>query len=200
MIVCEIFFNMKFEMEFFKLNNISEAIGLLIEFAQQVLQMSIDKKTQLVSNTLRLLSQMITTIHQMENAGEIITHTKAIPFVKQSLQLSRDLQPCINIDALFCLSNMMNVPEIAECDELCNMETIFNALAIYFAFNEKVALDECLITYLFSISKLPKYQVFLKDKSKVLFKLMDRHLSANSETQLPSCRQKLFSTFHNLTE
>ena len=94
----------------------------------------------------------------------------------------------------------MNVPEIAECDELCNMETIFNALAIYFAFNEKVPLDECLITYLFSISKLPKYQVFLKDKSKVLFKLMDRHLSANSETQLPSCRQKLFSTFHNLTE
>ena len=34
MIVCEIFFNMKFEMEFFKLNNISDAIGLLIEFAQ----------------------------------------------------------------------------------------------------------------------------------------------------------------------
>ena len=53
MIVCEIFFNMKFEMEFFKLNNISDAIGLLIEFAQQVLQMNIDKKTQLVSNTLR---------------------------------------------------------------------------------------------------------------------------------------------------
>ena len=63
MIVCEIFFNMKYEVEFFKLNNISEAIGLLIEFAEQVLLMSIDKKTQLVSNTLRLLSQMITTIH-----------------------------------------------------------------------------------------------------------------------------------------
>ena len=85
MIVCEIFFNMKFEMEFFKLNNISDAIGLLIEFAQQVLQMNIEKKTQLVSNTLRLLSQMITTIHQMENAGEILSNTKAILFVKQSL-------------------------------------------------------------------------------------------------------------------
>jgi len=98
------------------------------------------------------------------------------------------MQPCINIDALFCLSNMMNVPEIAEREELCNMETLFNAFAIYFAFNEKIALDECLITYLFSISKLPKYQVFLKDKSKVLFKLMERHNNADSKTQLPSCR------------
>ena len=52
---------------------------------------------------------------------------------------------------------MMNVPMIAESEELCNMETVFNALAIYFAFHEKVSLDECLITYMFSISKLPKY-------------------------------------------
>lgn len=78
MIVCEIFFNLKFEKEFFKLHDISEAIRLLIEFAQEVLQMSIEKKTQLVSNTLRLLSQMITTIHQMDNAGEIILSTNAI--------------------------------------------------------------------------------------------------------------------------
>lgn len=63
MVVCEIFFNLKYEKEFFKLHDISEAIRLLIDFAQEVLQMSIEKKTQLVSNTLRLLSQMITTIH-----------------------------------------------------------------------------------------------------------------------------------------
>lgn len=29
---------------------------------------------------------------------------------------------------------------------------------------------------------------------------MDRHNKENSATQLPSCRQKLFSTFHNLTQ
>ena len=45
MIVCEIFFNLKFEKEFFKLHDISDAVGLLIEFSQQVLQMSIEKKT-----------------------------------------------------------------------------------------------------------------------------------------------------------
>ena len=63
MIVCEIFFNFKHETEFFKMDEISEAMGLLIDFSQQVLDMSIEKKTQMVSNTLRLLSQMITTIH-----------------------------------------------------------------------------------------------------------------------------------------
>ena len=63
MIVCEIFFNLKFERDFFKLDNITEAIQLLIEFSTNVLQMNIEKKTQLVSNTLRLLSQMIQTIH-----------------------------------------------------------------------------------------------------------------------------------------
>ena len=63
MIVCEIFFNFKHEKEFFKIDEISDAMGLLIDFSQQVLDMSIEKKTQMVSNTLRLLSQMITTIH-----------------------------------------------------------------------------------------------------------------------------------------
>ena len=33
MIVCEIFFNLKYEKEFFKLNDISDAVGLLIEFS-----------------------------------------------------------------------------------------------------------------------------------------------------------------------
>jgi hypothetical protein len=94
---------------------------------------------------------------------------------------------------------MMNIQEIAESDELCNMETLLQAFGIYFSFHKQIELDECLITYLYSISKLPKYQVFLKDKSKVLFRLMDRHIDASSETQLESCRQKLFSTFHNLT-
>ena len=62
------------------------------------------------------------------------------------------------------------------------MDILFNAFAIYFAFNDKIALDECQITYLFSISKLTKYQEILKDKSKALFRLLERHLDANSET------------------
>lgn len=117
----------------------------------------------------------------------------------KALVLSRDLQPCINIDALFCLNNMMNIQAIAESPELCKIPILFNAFAIYFAFRDKIALDECLITYLFSISKLPRYQEILKDKSKALFNLLERHLDTSRETQLLSCRQKLFSIFHNLT-
>ena len=77
---------------------------------------------------------------------------------------------------------MMNIQQIAESNELCKMDILFNAFAIYFAFNDKISLDECLITYLFSISKLQKYQEILKDKSKALFRLLERHLDANSET------------------
>lgn len=70
MIVCEIFFNLKFQRDMFKLNNIGDSIQLLIEFSQQVLHMNIEKKTQIVSSTLRLLSQMISTIHAMPGAAD----------------------------------------------------------------------------------------------------------------------------------
>lgn len=56
MIVCEIFFNLKYERDMFKLDDISETIELLISFTHSVLRMNIDKKTSIVSNTLRLLS------------------------------------------------------------------------------------------------------------------------------------------------
>lgn len=55
-IVCEIFFNLKQEKYFFKLENIAGAIQLLIQFAQKVIKMNIEKKMFLVSNTLRLMS------------------------------------------------------------------------------------------------------------------------------------------------
>jgi hypothetical protein len=82
MIVCEIFFNLKFEKDFFKVKDISKAIKLLIEFSSKSIEMKIEKKTQLVSNTLRLLSQMITTIHLLPEAHTIIKETKAIDFIK----------------------------------------------------------------------------------------------------------------------
>jgi len=67
-IVCEIFFNLKQEKYFFKLDNIGEAIQLLIKFAQSVIYKNIEKKMFLVSNTLRLMSQMITQMHNMPEA------------------------------------------------------------------------------------------------------------------------------------
>ena len=108
MIVCEIYFNLRFEKEFFKLDQIEKAIKLLIDFSSQVMRKSLPQKHTLISNTLRLVSQMITTIHLQSDAAVKIESTGIIEFVKEALQLNKDLQPCINIDALFCLNNLMN--------------------------------------------------------------------------------------------
>ena len=57
--------------------------------------MNIEKKMTLVSNTLRLLSQMIASIHISSNAHEKILKTNAVEFVRDALTLSKDLQPCV---------------------------------------------------------------------------------------------------------
>ena len=120
---------------------------------------------------------MITTIHLESDAAEKIKRTGAIEFVKEALQLSKDLQPCINIDALFCLNNLMNIQEIAEDPVFVDdKQVLYNAFVIYFAYNEQIELDECLITFLYTISKFNVYQLCLKDKNKVLFKLMKKHI------------------------
>ena len=105
----------------------------------------------------------------------------------------------INIDALFCLTNMMNIKELALDPSILNVETVNNALIIYFAYNHQVELDECIITFLYSISKYHEYQVFMKDKSKVLFFLMEKHLDGSKDNK-EGCRKKIFSTVHNMTE
>ena len=75
--------------------------------------MNIDKKMTIISNTLRLLSQMIASMHSQPQAHEKILRTGAVDLVKEAMTLSKELQPCINIDALFCLTNMMNIRELA---------------------------------------------------------------------------------------
>ena len=96
---------------------------------------------------------------------------------------------------------MMNIRELALNPAILNQETVNNALIIYFAYNHQVELDECIITFLYSISKMTEYQMLLKDKSKVLFHLMDKHLdSSKGEGYKESCRKKIFSTIHNMTE
>ena len=136
----------------------------------------------------------------MPEAYARVQETKSIEFVKEALTLSKDLQPCINIDALFCLTNMMNIKELALNEQLCCAETVNNAMVIYFAYNHQVELDECIITFLYTISKYPEYQVFMKDKSKVLYLLMKRQFEQKNEFTTDTSRQKIFSLFHNMTE
>ena len=97
---------------------------------------------------------------------------------------------------------MMNVKELAQHEALVkdNETIVNNALVIYFAYNHQVELDECIITFLYAISKYEHYQEFMKDKSKVLYLLMDRQLHRDTEASTDTSRQKIFSLFHNMTE
>ena len=74
---------------------------------------------------------------------------------------------------MFCLNNLLNIKEIALMPELLNVDTLNNALLIYFAFKDQIDLDECIITFLYSMSKMEEYHGFMKDKFKVIFLLMD---------------------------
>jgi hypothetical protein len=100
---------------------------------------------------------MITQIHGLPDASDIVTKTNSIDFVRDALALSKDLQPCINIDALFCLTNIMNIKTLALSEDMLKPETVNNAMVIYFAYTHQVELDECIITFLFTISKYPEY-------------------------------------------
>jgi hypothetical protein len=80
-IVCEIFFYLKFEPEFFKLDDIAESVKVLVSFSNSVIQLNIEKKTQLVQNTLRLLCQMIIQISKQPDALARVREINAIPFI-----------------------------------------------------------------------------------------------------------------------
>ena len=56
---------------------------------------------------------MIAAISKEPDSFKKIKEISAVDFVVFALNLSVTLQPCINIDALFCLNNMMNIKPIA---------------------------------------------------------------------------------------
>ena len=53
--------------------------------------MNIDKKMTIISNTLRLLSQMIASVHSQPDAHEKILKTNSVELVKEAMTLSKDL-------------------------------------------------------------------------------------------------------------
>lgn len=51
----------------------------------------------------------------------------------------------------------MNIKTLALSENMLKPETVNNAMVIYFAYTNQVELDECIITFLFTISKYPEY-------------------------------------------
>jgi hypothetical protein len=110
----------------------------------------------------------------------------------------------------------MNVEALALKPSLLNENTLDNALVIYFAYREQMPLDECIITYLYSISRYEEYQLMMKKRCKVLQDLLSRVIKNSEENEgqgfsslalrekkpssSESSRRKILSVIHNMTE
>jgi hypothetical protein len=63
-IVCEIFLHLKSASGLFDQEETAQSVKALVTFARRAIEVNIDTKTQLVSNTLRVLCQMISSVRQ----------------------------------------------------------------------------------------------------------------------------------------
>jgi len=123
--------------------------------------MNVEKKMYLVSKTIRLVSQLLPEIQSKPEFQSSDIKKCFVEFIKNALILSKDLQPCVNIDAIFCLINMMDIKELALHECLLSTEIVNNVMVIYFAYNNIIELDECVVTYLYLISLHKEYHSIL---------------------------------------
>ena len=71
----------------------------------------------------------------------------------------------------------MNIEQFALDKTLNNADTVGNAIVIFFIFTNQVELDECIVSFLYTISHYKEYLVFIQDiKMNVIFHLLEKHL------------------------
>jgi hypothetical protein len=107
---------------------------------------------------------MILSITKQPENFDKLKDMRAITFVSEALNLSKSLQPCINIDALYCLNNLLNIKPIALEKELLQPQTVNKAMIVYLAYRDQVDLDEAISTLIYTMSKYAEYIPFIQDK------------------------------------
>lgn len=198
-IASEIIFNLKDEKELFNVNEIKEIFKFLIKFASEVLQMGIEANVKIVIHALRLISQLVAVIFwDNSNPSDKVEIDRVISFVKEAIYLNKAIPASVNIDALFTLTNLMNIEQFALDKSLNNADTVGNAIVIFFIFTNQVELDECIVSFLYTISHYKEYLIFIQDiKINVIFHLLEKHLRNYDGNS--SIIKKLFSIIYNLT-
>jgi hypothetical protein len=198
-IASEIIFNLKDEKELFNLIEIKEIFKYLIKFASEVLQMGIEANVKIVIHALRLISQLVAVIFwDNSNPSDKVEIDRIISFVKESIYLNKAIPASVNIDALFTLTNLMNIEQFALNSQLNNADTVGNAIVIFFIFTNQVELDEWIVSFLYTISHYKEYLPFIQDiKINVIFHLLEKHLKKYEGNS--SIIKKLFSIIYNLT-
>ena len=198
-IASEIFFNLKDEKELFNLPEIKEIFRYLIKFASEVLQMGIEANVKIVIHALRLISQLVAVIYcDNANPSDKVEIDRIISFVKEAIYLNKAIPASVNIDALFTLTNLMNIEQFALDKSLNNADTVGNAIVIFFIFTNQVELDECIVSFLYTISHYKEYLSSIQViKNNVIFHLLEKHLKKYDGNS--SIIKKLFSIIYNLT-
>ena len=198
-IASEIIFNLKDEKELFNVSEIKEIFKYLIKFASEVLQMGIEANIKVVIHALRLISQLVAVIFwDNTNPSDKVEIERVISFVKEAIYLNKAIPASVNIDALFTLTNLMNIEQFALDKTLNNADTVGNAIVIFFIFTNQVELDEWIVSFLYTISHYKEYLVFIQDiKMNVIFHLLEKHLKNYDGNS--SIIKKLFSIIYNLT-
>ena len=142
-IASEIIFNLKDEKELFNVAEIKEIFRYLIKFASEVLQMGIEANMKIVIHALRLISQLVAVIFcDNSDPSQKCEIDRIISFVKEAIYLNKAIPASVNIDALFTLTNLMNIEQFALDKSLNNADTVGNAIVIFFIFTNQVELDE----------------------------------------------------------
>ena len=198
-IASEIIFNLKDEKELFSISEIKDIFKYLIKFASEVLQMGIEANVKIVIHALRLISQLVAVIFcDNTDPKEKVEVDRVISFVKEAIHLNKAIPASVNIDALFTLTNLMNIEKFALDKSLNNTDTVNNAIVIFFIFTSQVELDECIVSFLYTISHYRQYLTFIQDiKISVIFHLLEKHLKNYDGNS--SIIKKLFSIIYNLT-
>jgi hypothetical protein len=119
----------------------------------------------------------------------------------------------VNVEAMFCLSNMMNIKSIAMLPLMVEMqhETLANSfLSLYLMFNNQLELEETVVNFFWSTSQYPEAYVYLmRDNISLITSLMDQHTKPPTAEQanalnLPhsceKCRERIFGSLLNMIE
>ena len=152
---------------------------------------------------------MVNTLQNEPGVQDLILGTGALELVREGLTANKENIPSTHIDSMLCLSNMMNIKDIAVHNlVIASQESLFGVMILhYFHLSALVQLDECMIAYINALSSYPQYRTMVKDKGFTLnMMLLDRQLQEAGVTiedtvhQCDNCRRRVFSTLMNVTE
>ena len=113
----------------------------------------------------------------------------------------------MSIDAFICLANMMNIPQLALNQSIFQWlyEGLFNNVFIlYFAQIQHIELDECMISFLYSLSQHQLYTPLIKERISVIMYLIDRQIKDRNDEkdlhQCLNCLKRILSVLTTLTD